>query len=58
MYMQESEKIIGWLDIYNYRMQLTNKGIKTNYCKILDFFVAIDLLCNMFEEKFQKLWGI
>ena len=38
-------------------MQLTNKGIKTNYCKILDFFVAIDLSSNMFEGEIPKIVG-
>ncbi|XP_071721212.1 receptor-like protein 6 [Rutidosis leptorrhynchoides] len=32
-----------------YSMTLTNKGVKTEYPKILNIFTAIDLSCNSFE---------
>ncbi|KAK7820210.1 receptor-like protein 7, partial [Quercus suber] len=48
----------GWLLMsYAYSMTLTNKGIKTKYLKIQDFFVAIDLSGNKFEGEIPKILG-
>ena len=38
-------------------MTLTNKGIKTKYSRIQDFFVTIDLSANNFEGEIPKLLG-
>ncbi|XP_030936660.1 putative receptor like protein 25 [Quercus lobata] len=38
-------------------MTLTNKGIKTKYWEIQDFFVAIDLSGNKFEREIPKILG-
>ena len=47
--------ISGWSEaLYLYSMTLTNKGIKTEYLKIQDFFVAIDLSSNKFEGEIPK----
>lgn len=49
-------------DEYNYSMTLTNKGIKMEYLKILEVFMAIDLSCNKFSgeipESFATLKGL
>ena len=47
----------GWLTSYTYSMTLTNKGIKTEYSRIQDFFVAIDLSGNKFEGEIPKIVG-
>ncbi|KAM4070387.1 hypothetical protein ACB094_12G161700 [Castanea mollissima] len=48
----------GWsVTPYAYSMALTNKGIKTKYLKIQDFFVAIDLSGNKFEGEIPKNLG-
>ncbi|XP_030936654.1 putative receptor like protein 25 [Quercus lobata] len=63
MYMQANIQMQkypsnGWLmPSYAYSMTLTNKGIKTEYSRIQDFFVAIDLLGNKFEGEIPKIWG-
>ena len=60
-YMQARVKIhipsCGWLYTYTYQMTLTNKGIKTEYWKIQDYFVAIDLSGNRFEGEIPKIVG-
>ncbi|KAM4077733.1 hypothetical protein ACJW30_12G162200 [Castanea mollissima] len=60
-YMQARVKIhipsCGWLYTYTYQMTLTNKGIKTEYWKIQDDFVAIDLSGNRFEGEIPKIVG-
>ena len=38
-------------------MTLTNKGIKTKYSRIQDFFVAIDISGNNFEGEIPKILG-
>ena len=38
-------------------MTLTNKGIKTEYSRIQDFFVAIDISGNNFEGEIPKIVG-
>ena len=48
---------IDWLMLYIYSMTLTNKGIKTKYSRIQDFFVAIDLSVNNFEGEIPKVVG-
>ncbi|XP_023883699.1 receptor-like protein 41 [Quercus suber] len=63
MYMQaysQMQKIpsSGWImPSYAYSMTLTNKGIKTEYSRIQDFFVAIDLSGNKFEGEIPKILG-
>lgn len=48
----------GWLMTSDaYSMTLTNKGIKIEYSKIQDFFVAIDLSGNKFEGGIPKILG-
>ncbi|KAK4567065.1 hypothetical protein RGQ29_003057 [Quercus rubra] len=48
----------GWsMPSYDYSMTLTNKGIKTEYSRIQDFFVAIDLSGNKFEGEIPKNLG-
>ena len=47
----------GWLMAYIYSMTLTNKGIKTKYSRIQDFFVAIDISGNNFEGEIPKILG-
>ena len=48
----------GWsMTSYAYSMALTNKGIKTKYLKIQDFFMAIDLSSNKFEGEIPKNLG-
>ncbi|XP_071698950.1 receptor-like protein 6 [Rutidosis leptorrhynchoides] len=39
----------GLSGTYHYSMTLTNKGVKTEYLKILNVFVAIDLSSNNFD---------
>uniref|UniRef100_A0A7N2MM58 Leucine-rich repeat-containing N-terminal plant-type domain-containing protein n=1 Tax=Quercus lobata TaxID=97700 RepID=A0A7N2MM58_QUELO len=60
-YMQARVKIhipsCGWLYTYTYQMTSTNKGIKTEYWKIQDYFVAIDLSGNKFEGEIPKIVG-
>ncbi|XP_050255240.1 receptor like protein 22-like [Quercus robur] len=62
MYMQANIQMQkypsnDWLmPSYAYSMTLTNKGIKTEYSRIQDFFVAIDLLGNKFEREIPKIW--
>ncbi|XVF63521.1 hypothetical protein PTKIN_Ptkin09bG0093300 [Pterospermum kingtungense] len=41
-------------DEYNYSMTLTNKGIKMEYVKILEVFMAIDLSCNQFRGEIPE----
>ena len=48
----------GWvLKSYVYSMTLTNKGIKTEYSGIQNFFVAINLSGNKFEGEIPKILG-
>ncbi|XP_075647497.1 receptor like protein 22-like [Castanea sativa] len=47
----------GWIYSYHYPMILTNRGIKTKYWRIQDFFVAIDLSSNNFEGEIPKVVG-
>ena len=47
----------GYLITYIYSMTLTNKGIKTKYSRIQDFFVAIDISGNNFEGEIPKILG-
>ncbi|KAK4573609.1 hypothetical protein RGQ29_031527 [Quercus rubra] len=48
----------GWsMTSYAYSMALTNKGIKTKYLKIQDFFMAIDLSSNKFVGEIPKNLG-
>ncbi|KAL4353664.1 hypothetical protein GQ457_06G042910 [Hibiscus cannabinus] len=44
-------------DEYNYSMTMTNKGIKMEYTKILEVFMAIDLSCNEFRGKIPESVG-
>ncbi|KAK1434940.1 hypothetical protein QVD17_00695 [Tagetes erecta] len=47
---------------FTYSMTLTNKGVKREYVKILNIFIAIDLSCNNFEGQIplslQDLHGL
>ncbi|XP_075650193.1 receptor-like protein 34 [Castanea sativa] len=62
-YMQANDQMQkhpsnGWvLKSYVYSMTLTNKGIKTEYSGIQNFFVAIDLSSNNFEGEILKILG-
>lgn len=42
---------------YDYSMTITNKGVKTVYAKILDFFTAVDLSCNKFDGGIPEVVG-
>nr|XP_023925785.1 receptor-like protein Cf-9 homolog [Quercus suber] len=42
---------------YDYSMTITNKGVKTVYAKILDFFTAVDLSCNKFDGEISEVVG-
>ncbi|KAM4080645.1 hypothetical protein ACJW30_11G033600 [Castanea mollissima] len=42
---------------YDYSMTITNKGVKTVYAKILDFFTAVDLSCNKFDGGIPTVIG-
>ena len=42
---------------YDYSMTITNKGVKTVYAKILDFFTAVDLSCNKFYGEIPEVIG-
>uniref|UniRef100_A0A7N2LI63 Leucine-rich repeat-containing N-terminal plant-type domain-containing protein n=1 Tax=Quercus lobata TaxID=97700 RepID=A0A7N2LI63_QUELO len=42
---------------YDYSMTITNKGVKTVYAKILDFFTAVDLSCNKFDGEIPEVIG-
>ncbi|XP_075645260.1 receptor-like protein 7 [Castanea sativa] len=42
---------------YDYSMTITNKGVKTVYAKILDFFTAVDLSCNKFDGGIPEVIG-
>ncbi|TYI09344.1 hypothetical protein ES332_A09G066000v1 [Gossypium tomentosum] len=44
-------------DEYNYSMTLTNKGIKMEYTKILEVFMAVDLSCNKFSGEIPESIG-
>ncbi|XVE60953.1 hypothetical protein DITRI_Ditri06bG0002200 [Diplodiscus trichospermus] len=44
-------------DEYNYSMTLTNKGIKMEYLKIQEVFMAIDLSCNKFRGEIPESVG-
>ncbi|KAK9993023.1 hypothetical protein SO802_022726 [Lithocarpus litseifolius] len=63
MYMQANGQMqmypsSGWsMPSYADSMILTNKGIKTEYSRIQDFFVAIDLSGNKFEGEIPKILG-
>ena len=61
-YMQANGQVLknasnDWLMLYIYSMTLTNKGKKTKYSKIQDFFVAIDLSGNKFEGEIPQILG-
>nr|KAJ0196966.1 hypothetical protein LSAT_V11C700381180 [Lactuca sativa] len=52
-YMQANVDILGeryiWLGNYSYSMNMTNKGVKTEYEKVLNIFIAVDLSSNKFQ---------
>uniref|UniRef100_A0A7N2MM00 Leucine-rich repeat-containing N-terminal plant-type domain-containing protein n=2 Tax=Quercus lobata TaxID=97700 RepID=A0A7N2MM00_QUELO len=49
--------INGWFFILYYPMTFTIKGIRTEYEKIQNIFVAIDLSSNRFEGEIPKIVG-
>ncbi|XP_071725986.1 receptor-like protein 6 [Rutidosis leptorrhynchoides] len=55
-------ELIGFTVSYQYSMTLTNKGVKTEYEKILNTFIAIDLSSNNFTgpipRELQDLQGL
>nr|GEZ94912.1 receptor-like protein 12 [Tanacetum cinerariifolium] len=48
--IQEYDNVVhySWVGNYSYSMNIINKGVKTEYTKIIDVFVVIDLSSNMF----------
>ncbi|GJY86019.1 receptor-like protein 7 [Tanacetum coccineum] len=44
----DNEVYYSWVGNYSYSMNIINKGVKTEYTKIIDVFVVIDLSSNMF----------
>ncbi|CAI9261447.1 unnamed protein product [Lactuca saligna] len=57
-YMQANVNIFGekyfWLGNYSYSMNMTNKGVKTEYEKILNIFIAVDLSSNKFQGEIPE----
>ncbi|KAM4077530.1 hypothetical protein ACJW30_12G144900 [Castanea mollissima] len=45
------------MDNFEYSMTMTNKGLRTLYTKIIEFFIAIDLSCNRFEGEIPDSIG-
>ncbi|KAL4596676.1 hypothetical protein ACB092_12G180400 [Castanea dentata] len=46
-----------YMDNFEYSMTMTNKGLRTQYTKIIEFFIAIDLSCNRFEGEIPDSIG-
>ncbi|KAM3731220.1 hypothetical protein ACB098_12G146400 [Castanea mollissima] len=46
-----------YMDNFEYSMTMTNKGLRTLYTKIIEFFIAIDLSCNRFEGEIPDSIG-
>ncbi|KAL9994655.1 putative leucine-rich repeat domain superfamily [Helianthus debilis subsp. tardiflorus] len=44
----------GLLEGYGFSIQLTNKGVKMEYVKIIKFFSAVDFSSNMFRGKIPE----
>uniref|UniRef100_A0A2N9FA94 Uncharacterized protein n=1 Tax=Fagus sylvatica TaxID=28930 RepID=A0A2N9FA94_FAGSY len=59
MQAQMSYDVKGFVypDKYEYSMTLTNKGLRTQYTKIIEFFVVIDFSCNRFEGAIPESIG-
>jgi Leucine-rich repeat (LRR) protein len=47
----------GWYSSVQYTVTMTNKGIKLDYEKIQDLFMAIDFSSNRFEGELPKVVG-
>ncbi|XP_028053078.1 receptor-like protein 11 [Camellia sinensis] len=48
---------LPWISIYYFNMNITNKGVNTDYKWILNIFTAIDLSRNKFEGEIPKFFG-
>ncbi|KAM4077531.1 hypothetical protein ACJW30_12G145000 [Castanea mollissima] len=46
-----------YMDNFEYSMTMTNKGLRTQYTKIIEFFIAIDLSCNRFKGEIPDSIG-
>ncbi|KAJ9545632.1 LOW QUALITY PROTEIN: hypothetical protein OSB04_025339 [Centaurea solstitialis] len=57
LYMYSEVPIEDLTMVLSYTMTITYKGSKTNFDRILNLLVAIDLSCNKFEEKSSIVTG-
>ncbi|XP_057994402.1 receptor-like protein 7 [Hevea brasiliensis] len=48
---------LTWSDSYDHSVTVSNKGILTEYTKILEFFTAVDLSSNKFEGDIPPVIG-